>query len=828
MKKFTLFVLSLFIFIGVFAVPAKRVAKTVKQSDGTELMIYLTGDESFNYYRTSDGVPVVCGLNGDFYYARLSAAGTFVTTEHIAHSAETRTAEEVLLLESISRDNSSENISKTAARRAERYKAPRRSSQTIVPRGEINVPVLLVEFADTKFTFTKEVAQQTFNGDNYKGPENPFIGETVGSLRDYFIAQSEGVFTPNFIVSDVITLDRNMAYYGGNDSEGSDKNPQQMIIDACRVVDADFDFSIFDNDGDGTIEFLYCLYAGYSEAAGAAATTIWPHQWYLSSYLGKIKVDGVYVDNYACSSELSLNEDLKDSYGVFFTGIGSCCHEFSHCLGLPDFYDTSSNNPPNFGMDYWDLMDYGCYNVEGYVPIGYSAYERDFMGWRELTVLTDKGDYSMEALTSGGVGYKIVNEANPNEYYIIENRQKESWDRYIQNSGMLITHVDYLESAWFYNTVNNDTDHQRFTIIPADGETLNYYVASTYDEYLRSLQGDVWPGSTNNTELTDFSTPAATVYTGGYMSKPITNIRDNNGVVTFSFMKGELKVPQVKDATQVTDRSFVANWEEVEDATGYKVTLEYIDMTTSGATETLCSEDFMNVASTGMSVTNPNAFTTMKGWTASNIYTATGAMCIGTATSYGNLITPVLVANGTVDVSFRLKQYSTSENKAQLSVYVLNGNSNRTKVADYVAMNSSAVYSLSVNVPEGGFAIEFSTENSESGQRRVIIDDIAISSKLEYLIEHITTVESETNSYKFENLESGKKYRYSVVATDGVKETERSDYKTVTLLITGIEDVTTEGDDEIFYDLTGRVVVNPQKGIYIMKKGNNIRKVYLK
>ena len=68
----------------------------------------------------------------------------------------------------------------------------------------------------------------------------------------------------------------------------------------------------------------------------------------------------------------------------------------------------------------------------------------------------------------------------------------------------------------------------------------------------------------------------------------------------------------------------------------------------------------------------------------------------------------------------------------------------------------------------------------------------------------------------------------SSASTDGVKETERSDYQTVTLLITGIDDVTTAGDDEIFYDLTGRVVANPQKGIYIMKKGNDIKKVYLK
>lgn len=829
MKKFTLFSLLFFIALGLFAIPAKRISKTVKQSDGSELVIYLTGDESFHYYATSDGIPVKLVENGDYHYARLSKEGALIATTQVAHDKNLRSSHEQQMLQVLAHDNSRDNMAKAASRRAERFNAPRRAASTITPKGEINVPVLLVEFADTKFSFDKETARQTFNGENYKGPGNPFIDATEGSLRDYFIAQSDGKFKPNFVVTDIITLNHNVSYYGENDTDGSDKNPQQMIIDACRAIDGSFDFSIFDNDGDGNIEFLYCLYAGYSEAAGAPEETIWPHQWYLSSYLGRIKVDGVYVDNYACSSELSLNASVESYYGKSFTGIGSCCHEFSHCLGLPDFYDTSSNNPPNFGMDYWDLMDYGCYNVEGYVPIGYSAYERDYVGWRELPVLSEKGDYEMTALTSGGTGYKIVNDNNPNEYYIIENRQEESWDKYIQNSGMLITHVDYSEDSWFYNNVNTDADHLRFTIIPADAELLSYYTADSYEDYMLSLQGDVWPGTTNNTELTDFSTPAATLYTGSYMSKPITKISNKNGVVSFSFMKGELEIPQVGAATEISDTGFIANWSSVEDATGYKVTLEKLDENTSGAKKTLCAEDFMNVTSNGVWIANPNGFTTVTGWTTDNVFTATGAVTIGTTYKKGSLITPVLKSENEVEISFRIKQYSLDDSNAILYLYIIDSNNKRTKIAEYTASNTYVSYKLAATPATSDFNIEFCTNNIEGNICRVVIDDIQITTELDYMAEYVTTVETETNSYKFEGLEADTKYRYSVAATDGVKVTEYSDYFVVALFPTGIESVEQQGDcNAKYYDLTGRVVDNPDKGLYIVKSGNRVQKVYLK
>ena len=66
-----------------------------------------------------------------------------------------------------------------------------------------------------------------------------------------------------------------MAYYGGNVG-GEDVRPEDMVIEACKALDTSVDFKIFDNDGDGEIEFVYCVYAGYSESSGAPANTVWP------------------------------------------------------------------------------------------------------------------------------------------------------------------------------------------------------------------------------------------------------------------------------------------------------------------------------------------------------------------------------------------------------------------------------------------------------------------------------------------------------------------------------------------------------------------------
>ena len=81
--------------------------------------------------------------------------------------------------------------------------------------------------------------------------------------------------------------------------DGSGFGSYMMGTYEIQKADATFDFSKCDNDGDGEVEFVYCIYAGYSESYGADENTIWPHQWELRAESGSIKVDGVLLDGFA-------------------------------------------------------------------------------------------------------------------------------------------------------------------------------------------------------------------------------------------------------------------------------------------------------------------------------------------------------------------------------------------------------------------------------------------------------------------------------------------------------------------------------------------------
>lgn len=142
-------------------------------------------------------------------------------------------------------------------------------------------------------------------------------------------------------------------------------------------------------------------------------------------------------------------------------------------VGLPDEYDY---NYVALGMSYWSLMDCGNYCVNGYVPCGLTAYQRDFLGWRPLETLNESRTVTIRPLEKGGKGYKVVNDANPDEYYILENRQDEGWDSGLASlgRGLLVTHVDYDYQKWVSNRLNSSAKHQRMSFIPAN----NLYIGA--------------------------------------------------------------------------------------------------------------------------------------------------------------------------------------------------------------------------------------------------------------------------------------------------------------------------------------------------------------
>lgn len=508
MKKllslFTLFTIAL----TLSAIPAKRVSKTVTLKDGRTVTLTHQGDEHCKYYLGNDGQRY-----------RATESGTFTLLSEAEFTTMQKRAE--------ARRATTEQRREMRARKVKRNAiAPATEGQY---EGNKKGLVILVNFSDVKM---KTASPQTAF-DDMMNKEGYNKNGHIGSVHDYFKAMSYDKFNLTFDVVGPFTMPKTMAYYGKNDANGEDVHPGEMIIEACKQADAVVNFKDYDWDNDGEVDQVYVIYAGYGEASGDGVdNTIWPHEWTLAEAKlcgdgkGPQTLDGVTVNTYACSNE------LKGTSGTRLDGIGTACHEFSHCLGLPDLYDTSGSG--NFGMDAWSLMDYGAYNNDGDIPAAYTVYERMYAGWLKPTVISDETQVKgMKPITSSTDSYIIYNENNKNEYYILQNIQQESWNSGAFGHGLLIMHVDYKASIWEENTVNNVGSRQRCTIFHADNNTSTS---------ASGLAGDPFPGTKKNTRLTDESTPAATLYnanTSGkkLMGKPIKEIIESSGLISFIFNK---------------------------------------------------------------------------------------------------------------------------------------------------------------------------------------------------------------------------------------------------------------------------------------------------
>ena len=448
MKKMMTLLSLMVVAMTMMAVPAKRgLWKTLTLQDGTEVKAMLVGDEHGHFWRAENGKAYL-EQEGTTYFKAI---------------------------------DDKQLVAKAKARRqqANAKRAMRRTfghPTTIL--GQKKAIMLLVNFNDTSFKaandsvlFTRIANEEGFSEGKFKG-----------SMKDYFKAQSRGQFVIDFDVVGPLKVSKNYSYYGENDLQGEDKHSAEMVIEAVtKAKEIVEDWTPYDWDGDGEVDQVYVVYAGKGEADGGASNTIWPHAYDLNSAkdyddgTGAVTVgENLVVNSYACGPEL-------DGQTSDVGGIGTMCHEYSHCLGYPDFYDIDYSGGQ--GMGEYDLMDQGSYNGGGFQPAGYTSYERWFAGW-ETPIELDSVDVAitdMKSLQNGGESYIIYNKGNRNEYFMLENRQKEGWDATLPYEGLLILHCDHDVSAWEANGPNDDPNHQRMTVVPADGEYSYYtYNGSKY------------------------------------------------------------------------------------------------------------------------------------------------------------------------------------------------------------------------------------------------------------------------------------------------------------------------------------------------------------
>lgn len=524
MKKLYLMLSMLFAFgAAANAVPAKKLQKVITLTNGTQVSVELRGDEYLSWWEGTDGTAYrTTATDENVFEAFDLEAQKPAAAARRARTEQGRVARLARVKNSLKgADDKMRGL----------------GGDHITYKGVKKGLVVLVDFNNKKFAdgHDLEYYKNVINGKDFTDEEEGY----VGSVRDYFLAQSNGQFELDFDVVGPVTMSKNYGYYGYDNAYQKDEKVYEMIKEACDGIQDQVNLKDYDWDGDGEADQVFFLYAGLGQASGGSASTIWPHESELRYWpCGVLSYSTGKINTYACANE--LQPETQGSSRYISAGIGTICHEFSHCLGFADMYDTSGGG--GYGMSVFDVMDQGSYNGNGFVPCNYTAFERIYAGWVEAIELDAPATVKdMKSVSDYGRPFIMYNYKNTNEYFLLENRQNTGWDEGLYGSnGLLITHVNYVPSRWANNSVNSSAEKiQCCTVVNADGSRDN-------TQY--SLQGDLYPyevkGVTMNDEFTDDSEPAAKLYTKNsdnsyYLGIPITQIKRSKGSISFLVCGGE-------------------------------------------------------------------------------------------------------------------------------------------------------------------------------------------------------------------------------------------------------------------------------------------------
>lgn len=528
MKKLYLMLSMLFAFgTAANAVPAKKLQKVITLANGTQVSVELRGDEYLSWWEGTDGTAYrTTATDENVFEAFDLEAQKPAAAARRARTEQGRVARLARVKNSLKgADDKMRGL----------------GGDHITYKGVKKGLVVLVDFKNKKFAdgHDLEYYKNVINGKDFTNEEEGY----VGSVRDYFLAQSNGQFELDFDVVGPVTMSNKYGYYGGDSEYQKDEKVYEMIKEASDAIQDQVNLKDYDWDGDGEADQVFFLYAGLGQASGGSASTIWPHESELRYWpCGVLSYSTGKINTYACANE--LQPVTQGSTNYISAGIGTICHEFSHCLGFADMYDTSGGG--GYGMSVFDVMDQGSYNGNGFVPCNYTAFERIYAGWVEAIELDSPATVKdMKSVSDYGRPFIMYNYKNTNEYFLMENRQNTGWDEGLYGcNGLLIVHVNYVPSRWINNTVNSSDQKipQCCTVVNADGSRE---ISNTL-----SLQGDLYPyeekGVTMNDEFTDDSEPAAKLYNknsdNSYaLGIPITQIKRSKGSVSFLVCGGDDK-----------------------------------------------------------------------------------------------------------------------------------------------------------------------------------------------------------------------------------------------------------------------------------------------
>lgn len=502
----------------------------VIDNQGDSLTIRRMGDEHYNFAQTIDGYLILQDSTGCFYYADESGNLTSIK----AKGEGSRSPMDWKFLKSLDRDasyrshrrNNPDRLMVPEKREKPKWLPSARQGSSVVPGGDANsikrlpkpaghsrgtnyFPVILVAGAGSSNcdsqAYSDRLNQEGYNKDKH-----------TGSVRDYFVDQSNGLFVPSFDVYEV-SISNVLSSY-----KGTEYNLVKDALDAFKNKYPNVDVSKYDADNDGYVDLVTVIFAGTRDQAGLGG------QQYALKWKNLVQtIGGKKFDSYFIAAQ------MENSYAI--KNIGSFVHEFGHSLGLSDHYSVY-NNSTSYTTQYqgahaWDVMATGMYNNDGATPAGYSAFEKNSLGWMDYESLGAAENVTViPPLNESDVAYKIPVAGNSDEWFVLENRQKTKWDAALPGHGMLIWHIDYVASVWNSDKVNDTEDHQHVDIVEAGNLVVSGYYDGFKDTHLKD---DPFPGSQNVTSFAGFKS-----WKGVDQGVKLYNITEKNGNVCFATASG--------------------------------------------------------------------------------------------------------------------------------------------------------------------------------------------------------------------------------------------------------------------------------------------------
>jgi len=569
MRKYFLLLFIFLLLISIkqstFGIPAYPFPVEIIQTDGTKIVVIQKGDEYVKWAQTIDGYSLMRNKSGVFEYSTISDGNDMIPSGIQARNQSERSVSDIQFLSKTSKGlvYSKSQVTRLKSLSNLYLKSAQKSFPT---SGSRKLICILIGFTDKTFTKTKADFENLFNQVGYTAD-----GAT-GSVSDYYKENSYNRFNLSVTVAGPYSAAHNMAYYGANNANGDDANPGALVSEAVTLANPSVNYSDFDNDGDGKVDGVCVIHAGFGEEnTGVSADAIWAH----SSNISPITLDGKSVSSYFCSSEIRGNS------GTGITRIGVICHEFGHVLGAADYYDTNyTDNGAYEGTGTWDIMAGGAWNNNGATPAHHNPYTKIYTyGWATTNGLTSGANITLDNAELNSNSFYRINTTTSNEYFLIENRQKQNFDRYIPGHGMIIYHVD----GNFISTAGNE--------INVGSHQGMYPVCANATGNPPTVYGDInnsglpFPGTGNKTLFTDTTTPNSHSWSGSNTGMPITNITENSINKTVTFTAPTIPTPPLapaaNPATSIIQTFFYANWNSSATATGYRLDIsENIGFTT--------------------------------------------------------------------------------------------------------------------------------------------------------------------------------------------------------------------------------------------------------